>query len=347
MKISVTGGSGFLGINMIRFLLRRGITDITSLDIAPFDYPEKSRIRAIKGDIRNPDTVKAALEGTDCVIHTAAALPLYSPPEIFSTEVEGTRILLEGSYRNRVKRFVHISSTAVYGVPDHHPLYENDKLYGVGPYGKAKIETENVCLKYRNQGMCVPILRPKTFIGPERLGVFAIFYEWARDGKNFPMIGNGRNRYQLLDVEDLCEAIFLCLTLDRGKVNDTYNIGAAVYATMKEDHQAVLDCAGFGKKIICFPAGPAVAALRILEILRLSPLYKWIYATAAKDSFVSVEKAETKLGFRPKYSNRDALIRNYEWYRDNYAGAGAGHETGISHRLPWKQSALKIIKWFF
>ena len=104
---------------------------------------------------------------------------------------------------------------------------------------------------------------------------------------------------------------------------------------------------GFGKKIICFPAGPAVAALRILEILRLSPLYKWIYATAAKDSFVSVEKAEAKLGFRPKYSNRDALIRNYEWYRDNYAGAGGGHETGISHRLPWKQSALKIIKWFF
>ena len=347
MKVLITGGSGFLGINMIRHLLGRGVTDITSLDIAPFDYPEKDLIKVIKGDIRHPDTVKAALAGIDCVIHTAAALPLYSPPEIFSTEVAGTRILLEEAYRNRIKRFIHISSTAVYGVPDHHPLYEDDKLDGVGPYGEAKIEAEQVCWEYRKKGMCIPIIRPKSFVGPERLGVFAIFYEWAQQGKNFPMIGNGRNRYQLLDVEDLCESIYLCLTGDREIVNDTYNVGAAVYAAMREDYQAVLDCAGFGKKIICFPAGPTVAALRILEILRLSPLYKWIYATAAKDSFVSVEKAVTKLGFHPKYSNRDALVRNYKWYRDNYAGAGAGRETGISHRLPWKQSALKVIKFFF
>ena len=67
------------------------------------------------------------------------------------------------------------------------------------------------------------------------------------------MIGSGNNRYQLLDVEDLCQSILACMTLDEQQVNDTFNIGAAEYTTMKQDYQAVLDEAGFGKKIIPFP----------------------------------------------------------------------------------------------
>ena len=83
-----------------------------------------------------------------------------------------------------MKRFIHISSTAVYGVPDHHPLYETDKLIGVGDYGKAKIMAEEVCEQYRGKGMTVTIFRPKSFIGPERLRIFALFFDWAKDGKN-------------------------------------------------------------------------------------------------------------------------------------------------------------------
>ncbi len=107
-----------------------------------------------------------------------------------------------------------ISSTAVYGIPDHHPLLEDDELVGVGPYGRAKIAAETECLQFRAKGLCVPIIRPKSFVGPERLGVFALFYDWAQTGHGFPMIGNGKNRYQLLDVEDLCEAIWLTMTLE-------------------------------------------------------------------------------------------------------------------------------------
>jgi len=345
MKVLVTGGSGFLGINLIRYLLDKGISDIVSLDLVDFDYPERDRVRALKGDIRDRTIVKQAMEGVTWVVHTAAALPLYTKQEILSTDVEGTGILLAQAYDNKVERFVHVSSTAVYGIPDHHPLYEDDTLDGVGPYGEAKILAEEACLEYRKKGMCIPIIRPKSFIGPERLGVFAIFYEWVKDGKHFPMIGNGNNRYQLLDVEDLCESIYLCLTLDYKVANDIYNIGAKNFTTMREDYQAVLDEAGFGKRIIGFPAGPVILALRILELLHLSPLYKWVYETASKDSFVGVEKAEEKLGFTPKYSNKDALLRNYRWYLDNYRTFE--NQTGISHRLPWKQSALKVVKWFF
>jgi nucleoside-diphosphate-sugar epimerase len=345
MKFLITGGSGFLGINLIRYLHSKGHS-IRSLDIEDFDYPDmKDKIENIRGDIRDRSIVEEAVEGVDQIIHTAAALPLYTPEEIFSTDINGTRNLLESSEKHKVERFVHISSTAVYGIPDHHPLYETDKLDGVGPYGKAKIQAEDECLKFREKGMCVPIIRPKSFIGPERLGVFDLLFDWAKDGHGFPMIGNGHNRYQLLDVEDLCEAIYLCCTLDKDRVNDIFNIGAKEFTTMREDYQAVLDYAGHGKKIKGLPEKPIIWTLKFLEALKISPLYKWVYETASKDSFVSIEKAEKVLGFNPKYSNQDALLRNYKWYLDHHQEFK--NKSGISHRVPWKQGILRFAKIFF
>ena len=193
--------------------------------------------------------------------------------------------------------------------------------------------------------MIVPILRPKSFIGPERLGVFALFYDWARCGKNFPIIGNGKNLYQFLDVDDLCDAIYSTTILDENIVNDTFNIGAKDFSTMKDDYQAVLDYAGFGKKIICFPEKPMIFALKILEFLHLSPLYKWVYETAGKESFVSIDKATKILNYKPKYSNKDALLRNYKWYLENLSSFE--NTSGVSHRVPWSQGILKIAKLFF
>jgi len=343
-RVFVTGGSGFLGINLIRLLLLRGC-DVVSYDLAPFDYPEAAVITAVVGDVRDEAAVRAAIAGCNLAVHCAAALPLYSDEDIFSTDVDGTRNVLEAARGGGVDRVVFISSTAVYGVPDHHPLYEDDPLVGVGPYGEAKIQAEAVCARYRGEGLCVPVIRPKSFIGPERLGVFAMLYDWAKDGKGFPLLGDGANRYQLLDVQDLCEAVWLTLTLPRETVDDVFNVGAAEFTTMREDFQAVLDAAGFHKHIVGFPAGPAIAALKVLERLKLSPLYKWVYETASTDSFVSIEKAERVLGFRPRYSNKDALVRNYRWYLDNLDTFR--HATGISHRVPWSQGVLKVAKLFF
>ena len=341
----ITGGAGFLGINLARYLLLKG-ERVTSLDIAPFDYPDvREQVRVITGDIRDVAAVQAAMEGVDIVVHSAAALPLYTPEEIFSTEVDGTRTVLQVAFERNVERVIHISSTAVYGIPDHHPLLETDQLQGVGPYGEAKILAEKVCEEYRAKGMCIPILRPKSFIGPERLGVFALLYEWARDGKNFPILGKGNNLYQYLDVEDLCDAIWQAATLPCEHVNDTFNIGAKEFETPRRDFQAVLDYAGHGKRVVPIPEKPAIFILRVLERLGLSPLYKWIYETAGKESFVSIEKAERVLGFDPKYSNRDALIRNYQWYLEN--ADKIGQAAGVTHRVPWKQGALKLAKWLF
>lgn len=342
----ITGGAGFLGINLCRFLVAHN-QKVVSLDIARFDYPDmRDHVEAITGDIRHPETVRAALHGVDIVVHAAAALPLCSREDIFTTEVDGTRIVLDESLRAGIQRVIHISSTAVYGIPDHHPLIETDPMHGVGPYGEAKVLAEGVCAEFRQKGLCVPILRPKSFIGPERLGVFALMYEWARDGKNFPILGRGDNLYQFLDVADLCEAIWLSATLPPAIVNDTFNIGAKTYGTLRADFQAVLDHAGHGRRIISLPEGPAILALKSFERIGISPLYQWIYETVGKESFVSIAKAEERLGYAPQYSNKDALLRNYAWYLAN-ADRLQGGTSGVTHRVPWAQGVLRLAKRFF
>ncbi|MCA1729807.1 MAG: NAD-dependent epimerase/dehydratase family protein, partial [Actinobacteria bacterium] len=89
-KVLITGGAGFLGINLIRHLMAKGYA-LVSLDVEEFDYPEKYKIEAIKGDIRDKALLDRAMEDVDFVVHTAAALPLYAPEDIYTTDVEGTR----------------------------------------------------------------------------------------------------------------------------------------------------------------------------------------------------------------------------------------------------------------
>ena len=159
----IAGGAGFLGINLVRLLLSKDWA-VRSLDIATFDYPERSRADAMLGDIRDirdAGVVERAMADVGMVVHCAAALPLADEAEIRSTGVDGTRLLLEAAWRHGVSRFIFISSTAVYGIPDHHPICETDALHGVGPYGQAKIEAERLCAEFRARGLCVTILRPK------------------------------------------------------------------------------------------------------------------------------------------------------------------------------------------
>ena len=101
----------------------------------------------------------------------------------------------------------------------------------------------------------------------------------------------------------------------RRAVNATFNIGAERFGSLRQSFQAVLDRAGHGKRVIGLPEAPAIWTLRGLEALHLSPLYKWIYETAGKESFVSIDRgggAKSVLGYAPRFSNEEALIRNFD-----------------------------------
>lgn len=345
MKILITGGAGFLGLHLACFLEKKS-HELTLIDVHDFNKEEyPGNYKLIIADVRNRQKMFDLVKNQDIIIHAAAALPLWKKEDIYSVNINGTKNLLEAAAKYKIKRFIHISSTAVYGVPKKHPIFEDDPLIGVGNYGKSKIEAEKLCFKAIKNKIPLTILRPKTFVGTNRLGVFEILFDWIHDGKRIPVIGNGSNHYQLLDVDDLVYAIFLFMKDDNKKYNDVFNIGAAKYKTVKEDLQALFDSARSGSSIFPTWAWPIKKALYIFEKLGISPLYQWVYDTADKDSFVSIDKLKKVLRWQPEYSNSDALIKAFKWYQKHYKEIKS-KTPGITHTAGWDQGILKVFKKF-
>ena len=340
MLWAISGGAGFLGLHLARRLLDEG-RRVRTLDLAPLDDERLERaVDELRGDVRDTRLAAQLVAGADVVVHAAAALPIQaSRASIFSVNVGGTATLLAAALEAGVRRAVLISSTAVYGVPKVHPIGEDARLQGVGHYGESKIAAEEVCRDFARRGLETVILRPKTFVGPERLGVFEILFDWIREGRRIYVLGNGSNRYQLLAVEDLVEATLRAAEAEVG--GEALNIGAKTFGTVRSDLQALIDHAGSSSRLQPVPARPAEVVLRALELLRVSPLAEWHYKTAHRDSYVDVSKAERLLGFAPRLSNEQALIETYDWYLANRRRLGA---AGVTHRVPWNQQALGLLK---
>ncbi len=334
----VTGGAGFLGIHLCRGLASRG-EQIISFDTQRMPAHEKPpEVIEVTGDIRDRAALTRQLEGVDYVVHCAAALALAPPEEIASVNAEGTRIVLDCAAAAGVKRVVYIGTTAVYGMPKFHPIYESAPLDPMGAYGIAKATAEAYCAAAT--GVETVRIRPKSFIGTGRLGIFQVLFDWIECGKRIYLLGDGTNRFQLLDVRDLVDAIYLAGL--RGRDKEVYNIGAGAFGTVNDDVGALLAHAASGSRLCHIPARPAKAALAVLEALHLSPVYRWVYDTADQDSYVSIEKAQEELQWQPKYSNQAALIDTYDWYLRE--GKEMAQQTGTSHRVAWKQGALKLLK---
>ncbi len=345
MKVLITGGGGFLGLHLASYLYDRGC-QLTLVDIEQFDEKEYSRNYRLEiCDVRNKKKLNELIKGVDIIIHAAAALPLWRKNDIYTTNVNGTKNILELARKYRVKRVIFISSTAVYGVPKKHPIEEIDSRIGVGSYGQSKIEAEDLCFQAIKDGLDVTIIRPKTFVGTGRLGVFEILFDWIHDGKKIPVIGEGNNRYQLLDVDDLVEVVYLFCLKNNQAFNGAFNIGAEIFGSVKEDLNVLFKYSKSGSKIFPTPAFVVKKLLWIFEKLKLSPLYQWVYDTADKDSFVSIEKLKKTLKWTPKYSNAQALIKAYGWYLRNYKEIKS-KTSGVTHTVGWKQGILRLFKNF-
>lgn len=343
-SLVITGGTGFLGLHTYDYFSRKGV-DITAVDLHPFqEDDEVDDVEYVQGDVRDADLMAEVTEDADAVVHAASAIPTWDEAEIREATVEGTRTVLQAASKNDVDRVVYVSSAAVYGRRDKPPMTEDSELRPRSLYGEAKLEAEEICRDYRNDGMCVPIVRPQALIGHQRLGVFQILFDWVHTGANVPLVGSGNNEYQLLHVEDLVSALELLLTADRDDVNTEFNAGAAEFGSMREDFQALIDHAGTGKRVIGTPAFLAIWALRVLTFFNLSPLYPSLYETAPEDTYLNVEKLQA-VGWEPEYSNQEALVETFEWYRENYVADESEGEVG--NRTAPDQKGLRFVKKVF
>ena len=262
MQYSLSGGAGFLGLHLSRRLLADG-HQVRTLDVVPLDDAELERsVEELRGDVRDADEVRALVTGADVVVHAAAALPIQaSRDSIRSVNVGGTENVLRAARDAGVRRVAFISSTAVYGVPEKHPIEEEDPLVGVGSYGESKIDAEGLC---RVAAVETTIIRPKTFVGPERLGVFEILFDWIREGRRIYILGQGHNRYQLLAVEDLVDAIVRAAEAPEA-AGKTFNVGSDPVSVGTGDLRVALQdgAQGLLRRRLKGAAAPRLAAAAV------------------------------------------------------------------------------------
>src|SRR4051812_33310295 len=180
----VTGGSGFLGNLIALELLARGervrIADVWE------DPKRPSGLEFVRCDIRERESVRTAMQGIDVVHHNAALVPLTKSGKVFdAVNVEGARITAEEAVRAKVSTFVHMSSSAIYGSPADNPITPQTPTHPVETYGRSKLAGElavrQVC---ERTGMPLIVIRPRTILGPGRLGIFQILFSWIKSNIN-------------------------------------------------------------------------------------------------------------------------------------------------------------------
>src|SRR3989338_11332164 len=221
-RVLITGGTGFLGKHLSDALLKEG----ASLSILDFRKPgwEIREGNFYEADIRDKDKLNTLCRNIDIVFHLAAMPSIARGKfnEYFEINVKGTENILEAAFQNKVKKFVHISSSTVYGVPNEFPLKEDSRLSPIGKYGKSKLEAERLCRRFIAKGMDISIIRPRVIMGPGRIGIFSILFERICHNKPVYLIGKGKNVFQFTNIFDMVSA---CMKAAEYTSPDLFNIG--------------------------------------------------------------------------------------------------------------------------
>lgn len=301
------------------------------LDIAP-PPAWATQVDYVQGGVCDVDAVRHAVRGVESVIHAAFAAPRQSPQTLRAVNVDGTRLVYETARAAGVRRFMLISSTIVEKPSRRHPFLPRSGLSRLDDYRAYRAEAETWLL--RQTGPPIAVVRPKTFLGPGKVGAFAMLFDAVRRGDAVPVLGAGANRYQLLDIRDMTEGVRL---LEGVSSSGVFHFGAQTFGTVRQDLQALLDHAASGARLRFLPAALAKTALRGIELAGLTPLSEWHYfSTWGTDSVADISRAQRELTWQPTHSNALALTEAYDAYAAALREAGrvdTTHPIPVSHKL--------------
>lgn len=335
----VTGGSGFVGIGLVRHLLDEG-NDVVVFDRVDPAAPDiAGHVQFERGDVRDAGALVAAARGSERFFHIAAVVPLTrAGREFWEINVGGTENAVAAALAAGVEHFVHLSSSAIYGVPHALPLREDAPAAPFGQYGHSKWAGEEVVRAARERGLASAVLRPRTVIGPGRLGIFDLLFEWIDRGGPIFMLGAGDKPFQLLSNRDLADAMWRA---SQARAVGEYNVGADRYATLREDLHALAEAVSSPSRMRSVPAWLARPVLRTLDALRLSPMVDWHYETIDKEFWYDNERPRAELGWNPRDSNVEMLTEAYRWFQQHRAAIEAGDRS--VHRSPLSRGLLRLL----
>ncbi len=339
-NLLITGGSGYLGEQLIIEAVKKGYT-VSSLDINP-PQTVLAEVRYIVGNILDTELIRESLAGKDAVIHAVAAVPLAKNNEAFAkVNVLGTKTVLQSAQTAGVSKFVYISSSAVYGAPRISPVTESTQTLPLEPYGKAKLAGEAVCVDAMSSMMDIKIIRPRTILGAGRLGIFGTLYEWINDGASVPYVGEGENVYQFVHVSDLANAILLSLETEGF---DVFNIGSPEPKSMKESLNELCELANNGSRTFSIQKTFFKTAIRLAGTLRLLPFAPYHAIMFGESLVFDTAKAESKLKWQPKFSSTEALVESFQNFQKTRPSTEDQIAQSAHTTLP-RPGLLRILKW--
>ena len=329
MRVVVTGGAGFLGTALTRELVDAGI-EVRVLDrgVPPAWFPEAG-VEFAAGDVRDIDAVHRAVAGADAVVHAAFAPPRAGLGTMHEVNVGGIENVCAAVRHAGAGRLVVISSTIVTKPGRPAGPLRRSPLARLNAYRASRAAAEDVAARFGEGPVEVAVVRPKTFVGPGRVGAFALVFDTVRRGGVVLLPGPGTNRYQLVDTRDLAAGLRL-LALQGGR--GVFTFGATRFGTVADDLGALLARAGTAARLQSLPRTVVRAGLRGTELAGVAPLSEWYQCAArGEDSVVDVERAVDELGWRPIRSNVESLVDAYDWYAERRA---AGADAPSTHPLP-------------
>jgi dihydroflavonol-4-reductase len=329
----VTGATGFVGSAVARALVNRG-TPVRVLVRrgSSLRLLEQLAVETVTGDLNDPPSCRAALEGCDALFHVAADYRLWArdPSEIYDSNVGGTRNLMS-AIGPEVERVIYTSTVATVAVPrDRLPDETTDASIDemIGHYKRSKFEAERIAVDAARRGLPIVIVNPTTPVGPgdwRPTPTGAVIVDFLR--RRLPAyVQTGLN---IVPVEDVARGHLLAA--ERGRFRERYILGG-VNLTFKELLDALARVSGLRAPRVRLPWHAALALGHIdrliaslqhhepripLEGVRMARHRMW----------VSSAKAERELGFRPG-SVDEALERAVRWYREH------GYVTGFAAKSP-------------
>lgn len=323
--ILVTGATGFTGGHLCERLAKDG-QRVRALvrDPGPCDQLREWGLELVKGDLRDRESLKQAADGAEVVYHLGA---LFRPEnvtrkELWETNVEGTRNMLDAAEEAGVKRFVHCSTVGVHGDIKDPPADEKAPYRPGDPYQRSKTEGEKIVCRYMAEGrLPIVVFRPGGIYGPRDLR-FLKLLKWVKNHR-FVMIGSGNVHYQMIYVDDLVDGILKCGNRDEA-LGNVYILTGDAPLTLNELVRVISDVLGVRVSRMRVPLAPVYLAAIACELackpIGLNPpLYRRRVDFFRKTRWFEISKAKRELGFKPAIDVRTGIERTAEWY------CAAGH----------------------
>ena len=340
-KILITGSSGFLGEELVNFFSKDNTIFALDKEKPILFEGNIKNISNIVCDIRNEEKLIHIFKENkiDIIIHCAAEiLDEKDPNEVWKTNYNGTKNLLDLAERYKVSKFVFTSTFSIFEKNYDSPIDEKEPASAIVDYGKSKYAAENLILSHTYQGDVV-IFRCPVVIGKKRLDKLALLFEMIRQNTNIWLIGDGSNKIHFIYSVDLIRAISLSINLT-GK--NLFNIGSDDVRSIKDVFTKLLNHAKSKKKVKNFPKLLGLIILKIFNLLNLVSLGPYHQRMLISNCVLDTERIKNKINWKPNYSNEQMLIECYDYYlltRKKQKGISS------SKKLP-NLSIINLLKFF-